>query len=350
MSLQSSFNLPSAITALTIVDDDGLCVGSEDGCLRLYHLPSPRVVRAVKSIGSEISSIVSHQSKKSETSAIWLASGQRAYSFPSKADKLIIAPEDATASVTLGEDEEDVLNELSISDNGQYLAFSTDGGSAGVIELSTVKVTRMKTRHSNICGSVKFIPGRPSELVSGGYDSALLHYDFAQGRTLSRYDITAAPPSSGISLSPPFILSTAISPTALFAAGTADGRVWLGGGGEKRASSAKKKRSRKWEGLKEDEGVWMQVAEGPIVAVAFCGMSTLYTCTLLGTLARYQISRNEGGNLHSERTWSAEAKAIEKVNAISINEKWLVVGGLDKAGKGVAEVWDVTSLTQIENA
>lgn len=122
-------------------------------------------------------------------------------------------------------------------------------------------------------------------MVSGGYDSALLHFDTGQGNILSRFDIStsstysipntsftdqgvfpAAPPSSeGVSFSPPFVLSISVSATGVLAASTADGRVWLGGGGEKRPDS-KKKRSRKWEGLKEDEGVWLQVADGPVVA------------------------------------------------------------------------------------
>jgi len=37
-----------------------------------------------------------------------------------------------------------------------------------------------------ICGSVKFIPDRPRELVSGGYDTYLLHFDIVKGRVLTR--------------------------------------------------------------------------------------------------------------------------------------------------------------------
>lgn len=50
------------------------------------------------------------------------------------------------------------------------------------------------------------------------------------------------------------------------AAGTADGRIWIGAGGEKRPGS-KKKKSRKWEGLKEDEGLSAKVAEGPVIGL-----------------------------------------------------------------------------------
>lgn len=59
-----------------------------------------------------------------------------------------------------------------------------------------------------------------------------------------------------------------MSSTALLAVGTADGRLWLGGGGEKVPSAGpKKKRSRKWEGLKPEGALELKVAEGPIVAV-----------------------------------------------------------------------------------
>lgn len=59
-----------------------------------------------------------------------------------------------------------------------------------------------------------------------------------------------------------------MSDTALLAIGTADGRLWIGGGGEKIPDvNTKRKRSRKWEGLKDEESVETKIAEGPVVAV-----------------------------------------------------------------------------------
>lgn len=75
-------------------------------------------------------------------------------------------------------------------------------------------------------------------------------------------------------MSPPFILSTSMSPSGLVAATTADGRLWIGSGGDKSAPIVdKKKRSRKWQGLKEFDGTFLQVADGPIVAR--CALSYL---------------------------------------------------------------------------
>lgn len=76
-----------------------------------------------------------------------------------------------------------------------------------------------------------------------------------------------------MSLSPPFILSLVVSDTGLIAAGTADGRLWLGRGGEKippsssAISKTKKKKKKYWEGLKDDESSEWIVAEGPVVGM-----------------------------------------------------------------------------------
>jgi len=231
------------------------------------------------------------------------------------------------------------------------MAFATDAGTVGIVDTATQNVSRMKTRHTSICGTVKFIPDRPSEIVSGGYDSALLHFDSNQGSILSRFDVVAAPPSSGVSLSPPFILSMSIAPTGLFALGTADGRVWLGAGGEKRTNSAgaKKKRSRKWEGLKIDDGIWLQVAEGPVVAVSFYSSAHLFTCSLLGTITQYDLCRDDEGKLTAEKSWIAESLAIAKVNAMVLSERWLAVGGLLKDAKGAIELWDMQEQSVINS-
>lgn len=129
---------------------------------------------------------------------------------------------------------------------------------------------------------MRFVPDRPSEILSAGYDSAMLHFDVTQRSILSRFDIgrgsmvgrdtllihlpAGLPPSSGVSLSPPFVHCIAFSEYGTVAASTADGRVWVGRGGDKSIES-KKKRHRKWEGLKEDKGNWVGIAEGPVVSV-----------------------------------------------------------------------------------
>jgi hypothetical protein len=64
-------------------------------------------------------------------------------------------------------------------------------------------------------------------------------------------------------------MCTAVSAAGILAAGTADGRVWVGTGGGKGVPGAdpKKKRARKWQGLAPDSAIELSVADGPIVGV-----------------------------------------------------------------------------------
>jgi len=112
MSLEVAISVPSAVSSLAFTSSGLLCAGSDDGTLRLYCLPSSKVYKALRSIGTEISSIVCATSRASDTEEIWLASGRRAFSFQLKSEKLILSLDDASNVLELGEDEEDVLNEV----------------------------------------------------------------------------------------------------------------------------------------------------------------------------------------------------------------------------------------------
>jgi hypothetical protein len=75
----------------------------------------------------------------------------------------------------------------------------------------------------------------------------------------------ASPPqTSGVSLSPPFVLCLSVSSTGAIAVGTADGCLWIGKGGDKEVSV---KKTRKWGGLREDMSLSKKIADGPIVAL-----------------------------------------------------------------------------------
>lgn len=75
---------------------------------------------------------------------------------------------------------------------------------------------------------------------------------------------------TGTELAPPFIMSSAISPTGVLAAGTADGHVWFGFGGERQPRKKSKKNPDFWKGLSDDHYVKLKVAEGPLVAMFGC--------------------------------------------------------------------------------
>ncbi|KAH8106795.1 WD40 repeat-like protein [Cristinia sonorae] len=340
-TVHDTIRLPAASSSVCFGSEDLLTVGSVDGSLRLYHLPSPRVIKAVRQLGDEVSSAAWSKLYDADHGVVWIASGRKVYCFDLAISKpsMILSATDAQKVLEIGEDEDDVLNELSVNENKKSLFFTTDNGTVGLVDLSTYEVSRMKTNHNSICGSVRAIPSRPNEAVSGGYDSTLLHFDTVQRSTLSRHKITVPEPSAGVSLSPSFVLSLDVSSTGMVAAGLADGRVWFGAGGDRNLPSTQKKRARKWEGLRETDSISVQIAEGPVVGVSFVDPTTLVTCTLLGKLAKHTISYSEEGKVELQQSWSSETKIVEKVNAMTANSKWLVLAGLSKDAKGVAEVW-----------
>ncbi|KAK7693774.1 hypothetical protein QCA50_003346 [Cerrena zonata] len=283
-TLADLINIPAPASALSTIIQDKIAVGSVDGSVRLYELPSTKVAKAITKLGEEVASLAWENPSSQH---VWIASGIKARRFDLQVKKIILSLEDALNEVQLGEDDEDVLNELSINHSKKVLTFCSDNGTVGVLDLTDNRITRMKNKHGSISSSVKFVPDRPAEIVSGGYDSAMLHFDHSQRNQLSQLDIAATPPESGISLSPPFVLSTAISSTGLIAAGIADGRLWIGSGGDKLSpinSKPGKKRARKWGGLQEENGTFLRIAEGPVVACAFVNDQTLVTASLLGKL------------------------------------------------------------------
>lgn len=137
-------------------------------------------------------------------------------------------------------------------------------------------------------------------------------------------------------------MSMAMSSTGVLAAGTADGRLWLGFKGDKASNSGKgpKKKSKKWEGLDEDEALLIKVAEGPIVAMAFLDGRTLTISTLLGNLTQYHLVYDEEeGSVVLQQLWQKESLGLEKVNALIVDEKRIIVGGFSADGRGVIEIW-----------
>ncbi|KAH7926623.1 hypothetical protein BV22DRAFT_1032619 [Leucogyrophana mollusca] len=350
--LDHTLQTPAPVSSLSVGQLGHILAGSDDGSLRVYSRSSSKVLKAIRGLG-EVSSTVCLKSNGSELGDIWVASGRRAFYFALGTSQLVLKPSDACSVLEIGADDDDVLNELALNHKNSQLAFSLDSGAAGVVDLSTKKITRMRTSHQSICGTVKFIPDRPSELVTGGYDSALLHFDFQQGTVLSRFDLSAAPPASGVSLSPPFVLCSSISPSGIIAAGTADGRLWIGTGGEKSSggSAGQKKRKRKWEGLNDDEGFVTDVAEGPVVATTFIAPRTLLICTLLGKVTQHEIcGASSEGNLALEMKWTKTAENVVKVNALVAVEEWIVIGGFGKDGKGVIECWIKKSVDTSDTA
>lgn len=67
--------------------------------------------------------------------------------------------------------------------------------------------------------------------------------------------------------------------------------------------------------------------------------TALLTSTLLGRLAQHDITYSSEQQVEVQTSWNAEVQTLVKVNAITAQGDWLVVGGISKEGKGIVEVW-----------
>lgn len=154
---------------------------------------------------------------------------------------MILDRKDATIDICLTDEDDDVLNEVrsisaltereftlawQIAINATHLAYTLDSGAVGVLDLQSHERTIMKTSHTNvrgwtqsprgcvltcICSYVRTYHLFPIDLakvclcitlhinkyansvatvVTGGYDSALLHFDFHLKSLLSSLQIS----------------------------------------------------------------------------------------------------------------------------------------------------------------
>ncbi|KAJ3760327.1 WD40-repeat-containing domain protein [Lentinula raphanica] len=334
---------PAPISALQFGHAGHVYAGSGDGTLRVYDLSSYKVLKAVRGLKNEVSSIACLKRPGSETRDAWVACGHQIFLFKMDMISMIATVEDAITTVQVTETD-DELNEITLDPSKKHLAFSTDLGVVGVVDLTVAipTVMKMKEKHTSICACVKFVPDRPREIVSTGYDETFLHFDFVEGDPLTQHKLDFTSNTEGVSLSPPFIMSTAFSTTGILAAGIADGSLWVGFGGQKGSSKMKTKKSRKWNGLSpEGKQVCDKVAEGPIVAMTFLSPDTLVASTLLGLVIQWKIkidSVNQEDIV--KEIWRKQAVALDKVNALVAIDTKIAIGGLSKDGKGVFEVWD----------
>ncbi|KAG8920239.1 hypothetical protein FRC01_000861 [Tulasnella sp. 417] len=364
----------AACTALAFSPPGGgdgtfLVTGSLDGVIRVYQLPSTKVVRAVNGFGDEISSVAVCNSPptnpKAEgggdiaTLSFWVACGRKVFlcDLGAETSKLVLSPSDARETLDLLEKEGDLLNQISLDSTAAKLAFTSDSGVVGVVDLLSENRDKrlLDAGHTSISNTVEFIPGWSTEVVSGGFDCKLQHFDLDSGTLLSSKTLGAAPSvSTNTSLSPPFVLCTAFSAGGCIAAGSADGRVYVGRKGAVGTDGKKVKRKGRWQGLLEmeaSEGLNFEagVLDGPVVGLEFLHQTkpVLLVLSLSGNvqLLSLRAPKQPNGPAKFEVLWQSQAANISKANALvsfATKDKgggrWVTVAGVGKAGKGFVEL------------
>ena len=127
---------------------------------------------------------------------------------------------------------EDEINEIALNEKENFLAVAEDSNNIKIINLTDSKVFKTLRKHTNICSTVRFRPHRPWELISGGYDSKLIQWDFGKSRAyciMDMQEMGCVPDElDSYLVNPPFVHSIAISVTGnTVAVGTENALVQL---------------------------------------------------------------------------------------------------------------------------
>ena len=122
----------------------------------------------------------------------------------------------------------DEINQLSVNAKGNLLCACDDSGEIKLIDTSSYQVVKTLTAHDNICSTVKFIPRKPWEILSGGLDCKLIRWDFNRGRSLCSLNQSELSNSNfgNCAINPPMVHTLDVFPsTSIVVCGLGNGTV-----------------------------------------------------------------------------------------------------------------------------
>ncbi|CDZ98550.1 WD40/YVTN repeat-like-containing domain [Phaffia rhodozyma] len=386
--------------------EDYIVVASEDSSLRLLDLKTQRPLCAVVGFPFEISGMVFEKDSpekfnEKDWGNVWVACGSDVHLLKlSAAPKFLRRFEPASVLRSLPNLSKDEINSLCLTEEANALGWCGDDGKLGIIDLETFNKKYMKGKHSNIAGAVSFVPGRPTTLLSIGYDSTARSWDTSSSVMLDFLSLNPPPGSQSNNLAPsfPLCLSTYLLPPAssveaeseqdgeepLIAIGTADGSIWITlpsrliasdrstetaendtGFSKKDLKKKKNKKSGKntlWKGIKEGSLERVEIALGPIIKVAYIpcppsehkfseGLPYLVTLSHLGVLTIHRFGRSNKYRMDVSTVLTWNTDSIVKCNTLAVSagcprenpgsKVRIAVGGVGSKGEGFMECWDV---------
>lgn len=131
---------------------------------------------------------------------------------------------------------DDEINQIVLNDKEEFLAACNDAGNVKVFTVRAGENKVFKTlrnKHTNICSSVTFRPGKPWDIVTGGFDYNLIHWDFGRLKALNMWCMQELISDENLDsvnymLNPPFVHHVNVSPDGtLVACGLGNGGVLL---------------------------------------------------------------------------------------------------------------------------
>jgi len=118
------------------------------------------------------------------------------------------------------------INQIALSEDGRSLATCDDAGEAMIIDLEKGQLSHtLSRRHTNICTSVVFRRGNPQEVITGGLDCMLVHWNTVRGKHLHQENLATEPKTAQM-FNPPMVHGLSMDGEGrCVAAGLGDGSV-----------------------------------------------------------------------------------------------------------------------------
>ncbi|PVD18361.1 hypothetical protein C0Q70_20910 [Pomacea canaliculata] len=105
---------------------------------------------------------------------------------------------------------QDEVNQVQLDDKEQFLAACDDSGEIKIFSIGDKKVFKtLRFKHTNICSTISFRSNHPWEIISGGLDCRLIHWNFSTLKCLNKFNMqelhSTSNDASLYMVNPPFV-------------------------------------------------------------------------------------------------------------------------------------------------
>eukprot|EP01118_Nematostelium_gracile_P018990 TRINITY_DN8628_c0_g1_i1.p1 TRINITY_DN8628_c0_g1~~TRINITY_DN8628_c0_g1_i1.p1 ORF type:complete len:330 (+),score=48.70 TRINITY_DN8628_c0_g1_i1:40-1029(+) len=176
-----------------------LASGSEDASTRIWDLRTEKSVRCLIAGEEQVNSICFGL----DGQFMFVANGNKIHQFDLRRPEIVLRKWEKEYQVNTDE-----INEICLQEN--FLASCDDSGEIRVINLSDGNCKILRNAHKNICSTIRFVPNRNNQLVSGGLDSQIIHWDYLRLKPIFRFELHLQNSGAQI-VNPPFVHSIDIN-------------------------------------------------------------------------------------------------------------------------------------------
>ncbi len=291
------------ILCVTSIPDGKLLSGAEAGEMCFWDLTGGKPTKINTGSGDDVTSICCSKQRPHE---VYVACGTSVLLYDTRQ---FSGP---MHTLTFNEEE---INQVVLHEKENYLAACDDSGQVKVFSVQDRRVFKtMKNGHENICSAVAFRPGKPWDLLSGGLDSKLIHWDFSKAKVLSSFNFEELEiqddQADKYLVNPPFIHSLSVSTNGNFlACGTENALVQIFDCSKRKITHSKTLRNHR-------QGV-SQVCFVPVKDDRELLLSAGNDGSVIFWDVQVDVAGAGGASASAERTTAAEAHANTNENKVA---------------------------------